>query len=76
MKYKIKDKSCVNSNFTARFLASSGEEHCQCSFGGCKVRVEVEINGNPPHVYILTEEEIEESPLFKGTREQLDNLTC
>ena len=56
--YEIKDKRCVNSIWTARFLAKEGEEYCQCSFGDCKVRVEIEYNGHDPRTYILTEKEI------------------
>lgn len=55
---KIKSKKCVNSNWTARFLAGDNEEYCQCGFGDCKIRVEITYNGHPPYTYILTETEL------------------
>lgn len=59
VKYEFVSKNCVNSNWTARFLATGKEEHCQCSFGDCKIRVSIEHNGHNPYVFILTEKEIE-----------------
>ena len=79
--YEIKNRKCVNSNFIARFLAKKNEEYCQCSFGECKIMVEIIYNGHSPRTYTLTEKEItdlpiivEEIPQFEGTKEQLDNL--
>jgi len=55
---QIKSKKCVNSNWTASFLAGDNEEYCQCSVGECKVRVDVARNGHDPYTYILTEKEL------------------
>jgi len=37
-KYKIMSTNCVNSNWTARFLAKKNQEYCQCMFS-CKIKV-------------------------------------
>ncbi len=58
-KIEIIDKKCVNSKWTARFLATESQDYCQCSFGDCKIKVSITYNGHPPYTYILTGEEYE-----------------
>lgn len=53
---------CVNSKHKARFLAGENEEYCQCSFGECKVKVDIKYNGHDYYTYILTEKEINNLP--------------
>jgi len=55
---RIVSRNCVNSKWIARFLAREDQECCQCSFGDCKVAVEIASNGHKPYKYILTEDEI------------------
>lgn len=55
-------ENCVNSNWKARFFCKEDEECCQCSFGQCKVKVEIEYNGHGVSDYILTESEINNLP--------------
>ena len=59
---KIINTNCVNSNHKARFLANDNDDYCQCSFGECKVRVDIEYNRHSSYRYILTEKEIEDLP--------------
>lgn len=83
----IKSNKCVNSNWIARFLANENQECCQCSFGECKIDVQISYNGHNFRNYVLTEkeikvlpillevgEEVEEIPVMKGTREALDKI--
>ena len=57
---KIISGVCVNSMHQARFMGT--DDYCQCSFGGCKVIVEIEYNGHKSRPYILNEQEIKNLP--------------
>jgi hypothetical protein len=54
--FRLVSRNCVNSNWTASWLQRKGLDCCQCGFE-CKVRVEIERNGQPPHVFIVTKSE-------------------
>ena len=59
---QITSTNCVNSRYKARFLADDNDDYCQCGFGECKVRVEIEYNGHKPYTFVLTESEIKSLP--------------
>lgn len=70
LKYDLISRKCVNSNWTARFLAGEMEEYCQCSFGACKVSVSITYNNHRPYTYILTEEELNAVAVERSEDEQ------
>ena len=55
-KFKLLNSNCVNSNWTASWLAKPNQEHCQCGFK-CKVLVSIERNGHQPYTYIVDKAE-------------------
>lgn len=58
---KLLSKTCLNSKWTASFLAKEGEEHCECIVG-CKVKVSV-TKDSISHTYVVDEKEYEELKL-------------
>lgn len=52
-KYELVSKQCVNSKWIASFLATDGQEYCECGF--CKVKVK---NIDRDYDFIVTEKEI------------------
>ena len=63
----IKSKQCVNSKWTAAFLAEGNQEHCEC--GMCKIRVIYK-----DYEYIVTEQELEK--LGDDNRQVDVEVTC
>ena len=55
---KLLSKKCVNSKWTARWLAGDKQEYCQCMVS-CKVRAVIENVGGETEV-IITEDEYKE----------------
>ena len=66
---EIISRRCVNSSWTARFLAGKGKECCEC-FGECKVKVK----NNRGYEYILTEGEIRTLEKFEAEEKESNRL--
>lgn len=54
--FRILSGNCVNSKWTAEWLAK-GDSACQCPFK-CKVRVETTRNGHSPNEFVVDKSEL------------------
>ena len=55
----IISENCVNSKWTAKWLAKGKQEYCQCPFE-CKIKVSIKRKNSPPYTYIITKAEYEQ----------------